>query len=94
MWLLILLCSYFNFAADRLKKMRLKFSGARSTQEEQPEVPELPEQSRDHTVVTMGGNRDPDSQSTRGDYAAPRQEVANDRTKQFTSESDFCYIAK
>lgn len=66
--------------------MRMKLSGSRAVQDDHQEVPESPEQCRDHTVVTMGGTKDSDSQSTRGDYAAPRQEVANDRTKQFSSK--------
>lgn len=78
--------------------MRLKLTGG-STREERQSLPDSPEQqSRDHHVVTMGGVRDLDSQSTRGDYAAPRQEdedddTVNDRTKQFTSEytSATCY---
>lgn len=73
--------------------MRRRLKSAAVTQEERPEaVPESPELSRDHTVVTLGGTKDQDSQSTRGDYAAPRQEAGNDRTKHFTSKLEAIFI--
>lgn len=57
--------------------MRRRLKNVVVTQEERPEaVSESPGLSRDHTVVTLGGTKDQDSQSTRGDYAAPRQEAA------------------
>ena len=77
---------------DRLKKMRFRIKSRREAHDERPEaLSESPEFSREHTVVTMGGTKDQDSQSTRGDYAAPRQEVANDRTKHFTSKFIACF---
>ncbi|XP_035212575.1 potassium voltage-gated channel subfamily H member 2-like, partial [Stegodyphus dumicola] len=79
---------------DRLKKMRMKVAGARTKQEDQELTPESPDsiqqRSRTH-VVTVSCGKDPDSQSTRGDYAAPRTSVAgadvgseNSRSKQFS----------
>lgn len=73
--------------------MRRRLKSAAVSQEVRPEaVPESPELSRDHTVVTLGGTKDQDSQSTRGDYAAPRQEAGNDRTKHFTSKLKAIFI--
>ncbi|XP_054715389.1 potassium voltage-gated channel subfamily H member 2-like [Uloborus diversus] len=80
---------------DRLKKMRLKFSRGRTNQEDQELTVESPDstqaRSRSH-VVTLGANRDQDSQSTRGDYASPRDcpdaGSDNSRSKQFSTTAN------
>ncbi|GBN66310.1 hypothetical protein AVEN_103295-1 [Araneus ventricosus] len=77
----------------RWKKMKLKFSGRRTQTEDQELTAESPDSIHQRSrTVTVTSQKDADSQSTRGDYAAPRVattavDVESDSSrKQFNSE--------
>ncbi|GFY50804.1 uncharacterized protein TNIN_392071 [Trichonephila inaurata madagascariensis] len=77
--------------------MKMKFSGNRTQPEDHELTAESPESIQHRSKsVTVSGTKDADSQSTKGDYAAPHAastavDVEGDtsRSKQFNSKS-FC----
>ncbi|KAF8794723.1 Potassium voltage-gated channel subfamily H like protein [Argiope bruennichi] len=79
----------------RWKKMKLKFSGRRTQTEDQELTAESPDSIHQRSrTVTVTSQKDADSQSTRGDYAAPRGastavEVESDSSrKQFNTTAN------
>ncbi|GFT40926.1 potassium voltage-gated channel subfamily H member 2 [Nephila pilipes] len=81
---------------DRWKKMKLKFSETQPQPEDQELTVESPESIQHRSrSVTVSGTKEADSQSTRGDYAAPHAgttavEVESDtsRNKQFNTTAN------
>ncbi|GFQ96518.1 potassium voltage-gated channel subfamily H member 2 [Trichonephila clavata] len=80
----------------RWKKMKLKFSGNRTQPEDHELTAESPESIQHRSKsVTVSGTKDADSQSTKGDYAAPHEastavDVEGDtsRSKQFNTTAN------